>query len=418
MSRRIIAVLNWLIPLLYALDRVLRLLAIRRFLRATPPAQPERWPTVTLLSPLTHSPNDLRRALEARIALDYPGVVQHLLICDVGDQAMHHLVRTLLAAHPDWSARLILARPDLGSIASKVQKLHTALPYADGEVLVFVDDDVCLPPDALTRLVRHLEEPGVGAVFGLAQYTAWETPWSSLMSLFVNSWALPSYVPLALLTEPYTITGHLFALRQRTFTAIGGLSGMQQRVDDDHELARRVRTHGLRCVQTPLIYAVENRLAHAQAYHAQLQRWMILPRETMLPALSPRERALSTLVAAGNLLPPLAGVVALIHPRRGTLLALLGCLLCAVASYAHLERRYLGRTAPLRRWPLFLITTLITPLHLVAVSVGKPVIRWRGQLIRVQRDGRIALVERGANHVAGGKRKRGSGDGRGVGGAG
>ncbi len=65
------------------------------------------------------------------------------------------------------------------------------MPLADGAVLCFVDDDVSLPPDGLQTLVRHLGIPGVGATFGLARYSAWETPWSSLMSLFVNSWALP-----------------------------------------------------------------------------------------------------------------------------------------------------------------------------------------------------------------------------------
>ncbi len=387
--------LTWLVPLLYAIDRALRLATISRFFRRPLPPAPSVWPSITVIVPVTRSPNDLRTALAVHAGLDYPAPVQHLFVCDLGDSATQALVRDVIAAQPDWNARMLLARPAAGAIATKITKLQTALPIAQGAIFCFVDDDVCLPADALQILVRYLQVPGVGAVFGLARYTAWETPWSSLMSLFVNAWALPSYVPLSYLMEPYTITGHCFALRRDHFAAIGGLSGMAQRVDDDHELARRVRAHGLRCVQTPLIYAIENRLATAQAHHAQFRRWFILPRQTMLPQLTRRERALTALASVGNLLPPLTLILALVRRRRSSLTALASCLLLFFGSYAWLDRRYLGGGTPARRWPLLLITALLTPLQMIAASMGEPVILWRGQWLRIRRDGIVERITEG-----------------------
>lgn len=384
--------LIWLVPALYAVDRALRLLAIRAFFGRPAPPAPEAWPTLTVIVPITRSPNDLRAALTAHAQVRYPGAVQYLLVCDAADAVAQALVREQIAAHPAWNARMLMARPDTGGIATKIAKQHTALPHANGEVLAFIDDDVRLPPDAFEILVRYLLTPGTGAVFGLARYIAWETPWSALMSLFVNAWALPSYVPLTYLMEPYTITGHCFALRREVFDTIGGLEGMARRVDDDHELARRVRAHGLRCVQTPLIYAIENRLPTAQAYHSQLRRWFILPRQTMIPQLTQREQALTTLASAGNILPPLALFWALLRRSRAPLAA---CVLIFCGCYAYVERRYLGGATPLRRLPLLLITALFTPLHLLAASLGEPVIHWRGQTLRIGRDGVIEVLDKG-----------------------
>jgi ceramide glucosyltransferase len=381
-----------ILALLYSADRILRLLALRDFCRRPPPPAPTEWPALTLIQPVTRAGHDLRRALASRVGLDYPGPQQHLLVCDEGDLDCQALVRALIAANPAWPAELICVPPDVGVVASKLAKIRAALPQATGALLLFVDDDIRLPPDALRVLLPYLWLPGVGAAFGLARYEAWETAWSSLMSLFVNASALPSYVPLSYLTAPYTITGHCFALRRDVFERAGGFAGMAGRLDDDHELARRVRALGLGCAQTPLIYGVENRLATARAYHAQLRRWFSIPRLTMLPALSPRERRLTMLAALGNLLPPLAALLALIRRRPSSALAAICCLILFLACYALIDRAYLGRATPLRRWPLLLITALLTPLHILALSLGGDVFEWRGQRIRLFVGGRFEVI--------------------------
>ena len=118
------------------------------------------------------------------------------------------------------------------------------------------------------------------------------------MSLFVNANALLSYLPLTYLTEPFTVTGHCFALRHATLTAIGGFGDDPDRIDDDHELARRVRAHGLRIMQTPLLYDVTNLLDSFSAYRVQMRRWFIFPRQAMLPYLRPRGACAAERLAA------------------------------------------------------------------------------------------------------------------------
>ena len=385
-----------MLALLYLLDRTLRLLALRDFFRRPPPPDPPDWPSVTLIQPVTWGTHDLRRALVSRTTLDYPGPQQHLLVCDQADTMSQQIVRKLIAEHPAWSAELVLVAPNTGSLASKLDKIVASLPHATGDVLVFVDDDLRLPTDALRTLLPHLWLPGNGATFGLARYEAWETPWSSLMSLFVNASALPSYVPLTYLTESYTVTGHCFALRREVFAAAGGFTQMEGRIDDDHELARRVRAIGLRCVQTPLIYGVENRLSTARAYHTQMRRWITIPRLTMLPHLSAREQIATFVSSAGNLLPPLAALILLGGPRslrkNSRVGGAMACLSLFLATYALVDHTYLGSVTPIRRWPLLIITALITPLHILAISLGGDEIEWRGQRIRVRLGGGLEVI--------------------------
>lgn len=377
---------------LFALDRLLKLVAVIHFFRQPRPVAPQVWPSVTMLQPITRSQHDLRRTLATRCTLVYAGQVQHLLICDQADADSQAICHELMRRFPEWQATLVLVTPDSGVVASKIAKLTAALPQASGEVLCFVDDDVALRPDALQVLVPYALAPKAGAAFGLACYTDWATPWSSMMSAFVNANALLSYIPLAYLTEPYTITGHCFALRRSVFDAIGGLRDMHGRIDDDHELARRVRRHGLRCVQTPLVYDVENRLASADAYHAQLTRWFVFPRQTMLPDLSSNEQAVSLVGSAASIVPPLLGLLALGTRRCSTWRSLGATVALFAAVYAFCEGAFLKRRTPFRRWPQVLATALVTPLHVLIVSTAGEHIEWRGQRLRVSKGGRFEVV--------------------------
>jgi len=391
-AHRFLDRLAWALALLYGLDRLLKLLAVRVFFRRPPPSEPDAWPSVTLICPITRSPNDLRRALGARARLDYPGPQRCLLICDAADASSQAICRELMAAFPTWQAELLLVAADAGAIASKVAKQCAALPRADGDVLCFVDDDVLLRPDALRVLVPYAVGQGVGAAFGLACYTAWGSLAESLMSGFVNTSALLSYVPLAFMVEPFTITGHCFAMPRARFEAVGGLGGLAGRIDDDHELARRVRRHGLRNVQTPLVYDVENRLATLADYHNQLRRWMLIPRQTMLPSLGVRERGAMLIGSGGSLLPPLLALLALAGRRPAALAALGLSVGSFAAAYALIERSYLRRPMPARRWPLLPLLACATPVHVAFAALGDETIHWRGQRLRIERGGRYTVL--------------------------
>jgi ceramide glucosyltransferase len=364
--------------------------AVWHFFRRRRPADPAEWPAVSLLQPITCGAADLGLTLRSRLGLDYPAPIQHLLICDRADADSQRICRELAAATPAADIRLILA-DSAGPIASKIEKLRAALPMAGGDVLAFVDDDVRLRPAALRELLPYLGEPRAGSAFGLACYVNWRTWPGSAMSAFVNANALLNYIPLCYLSEPYTITGHCFALRREVFAAVGGLEGMAGRIDDDHELARRVRRAGLRNLQTPMIYDVDNDLPRWRDYGRQMQRWFVLPRLLMLPQLGRRDRLVTALGGAGNILPTISAILAALGGRRARR-GLLATALVWLATYLIGERRYLGRATPLRRWPALAVAAIVAPAQIVRGLLAGDEVYWRGQRLRIGRDGIVEVL--------------------------
>jgi len=403
--------LAWVLAAVYTLDRLLKLLAVQRFLRRPTPPAPAQWPSVSLLQPITRGASDLPGALARRAALRYAGTLQHVLICDAADDETLSFCRTWAANHPALAVQIITVDPGTAQaaypsaqsgapsqgphtptirIATKVEKLDEGLLRATGDVLAFVDDDILLRADAVEQAVRYLQQPRAGAVFGVAVYTDWRNVPSSLLSAFVNANALLSYLPLTYLAEPWTITGHFYALRREVFDAVGGLRGMEGRFDDDHELARRVMRHGLRNVQTSVLYDVDNHPDTFYDYANQMQRWFIIPKQTMAPYLTPRQQAVTLLGSGGNLLPPL--LAALTLAGRASPRPLGASLALFAAAQAFCERRYLGRTTPLHRWPLVILSALIAPLQALAALVGGDTFQWRGRRIRLHKGGRFEVI--------------------------
>lgn len=380
------------LALLFTLDRLLKFTTVIHFFRRPAPPQPCEWPSVTILSPITRGVSNLPNALACRGQLVYPGTVQHLLICDERDEESQRFCLMWQAAHPTLEGKLILVPAGENAIATKIKKLNTALPHAGGDVLCFVDDDVALRSDTLTTLIPYLFVDGVGAAFGVACYTAWHNLPTSLMSAFVNSNALLSYIPITYLTEPFTITGHCYAVRRALFETVGGLSGMAARLDDDHELARRLRRVELRSVQTPLVYDVENHFNSLGEYAKQMKRWFVFPRWMMVPQMTRWEQLATTISSLHLLLLPLLTLLMLLTRRATGWRVWGGALVLLNAVQWFCEAWYLQRHMPWYRWPLLTISALIAPLHIGAALLGNGDVVWRGQRLRLHSGGDFTVL--------------------------
>jgi ceramide glucosyltransferase len=372
---------------LYILDRTWKMATIVHFFRQPSPPAPGIWPTLSLIQPVTASSNDLRAVLTRRAKDLYPGKLEQIIVFDAEDVASQNLCHEIMDQFPAWQPRIVQVQEP--GVAMKAVKQLAGLEQATGEVVCFVDDDILLRPETLPILVCHLQK-GVGAAFGLACYTNWQTIWGGLMSSFVNSNVLLNYIPITYLTDPYTITGHIYALRRANFDAVGGLTGMAQRLDDDHELARRVIRGGLLNCQTPAIYDVDNQLSTLTAFLAQMKRWFVFPRETMLPGTSPRQKIITMATTLHNLLPGLMLLVALFQPAARTVLAV--CLLIFYAIYSWGTYVYLKSRTPLWAWPLLLLVVLILPFLILLLLFSDSTIQWRGQKIHVKRGGEYEII--------------------------
>jgi len=84
--------------------------------------------------------------------------------------------------------------------------------------------------------------------------------------------------------------------------------------------------------------------------------------------------------------------LALLTRRRSALWALGTSLTLFGTTYALCEQRYLQRHMPLHRWPLLFIVALWTPLHILWTIFLSNEVEWRGQRLRLHRDGTMEIL--------------------------
>lgn len=384
------------LSLVSIVDRAVKLGLVTHFFSRRRPVEPASWPSVTILQPVTRGVAALRTNLEARAQLDYPGRVQHILICDAADASLQAICRDVAGAHPELDMRIVRVEGHDGdgtAPATKLVKLQVALPYATGDVLCLMDDDVAPRRDNLRRLVAYLGEPHVGATFGLACYTNWDNLWSSLLSSYVNVYTLENFVSWAYLCKSMRVVGQMACYWRRPFVAAGAFTGLEGYLDDDFVLAQRLRGVGLRPLQAPVMYDVNDPAESLERYRKKFKRWIVLPRQAMAPFLTPRQNIAAFLATPATiLLPPLLGGVALVARRRIPMYALVATLGAFAAAQGVSYTRFLRHRMPLRRWPLVLYTVLATPVHAALTLLASNEVEWRGQRMRVFRDGHFERV--------------------------
>jgi ceramide glucosyltransferase len=381
------------LALLALADRIVKLGLVAHFFSRQRPDAPAAWPSVTILQTVTRGVDALRAHLEARAWLDYPAHVRHILVCDAADTDSRAVCAEMATAHPELDLRIICVGRDGMGPASKLAKLQAGLPYATGDVLCLMDDDVSPPADALCRLVTYLMQPGVGASFGLACYTNWRNLWSSLLSTYVNLYDIEFFVTWTSLCGPVRVVGQMACYWRRPFVAAGGFDELEDYLDDDFVLARRLQQAGLRPIQAPVVYDVNDPVESWRIYLVKFKRWIILPRHGMEPFLTPWQRSAAFLATPATILLPSAlGAVALVTRRRIPIIALAATLGAFALAHAILCRRFLQHPMPRRGWPLLLYTVLVTPIHATLTVLAGHEIEWRGQRMRLYRDGRFERI--------------------------
>jgi hypothetical protein len=277
--------------------------------------------------------------------------------------------------------------------APKLEKLQAGLPYATGEVLCLMDDDVAPQRDGLRHLVSYLTQKGVGASFGLAYYTNFENVWSGLLSAYVNLYDVEYFVTWTDLCGPVRVVGQMACYWRRPFISAGGFDGLETFLDDDFVLGQRLQESGLRAVQAPVVYDVNDPVDSWSGYAKKFQRWITLPRHGMEPFLTRWQRMAAFLATPATILLPTAlGVVALGSRRKIPLAALGVTVGTFLATNSVLRKRILKRETPLSHWPLFICAVLFTPIHSALMVLAGHEIEWRGQRIRLSRDGRFKRI--------------------------
>lgn len=387
--------LTKLLGLLMLAERAWKHYQVIRFFGRKPPPPHDTPELVSILQPILSGDPTMPDCLEQNLRFQSRYPREYIWLVDDDDLAGQRICEQLIARHPDMHIRLLRLPPPSEHQNPKMVKLIAGAEQATGDILCILDDDTMLPDRGLERCLPYLDQPGAGLVFGLPYYVNFSNRWSSLLSYFVDSHSLMTYIPYISVAEPFTINGMFYSLRRKVWTQVGGFEGLEQVLADDFAVAQRIRAHGYRLTQTPLCHGISTQVTSARHYLSLMQRWFIFPRESLLRHLGGRDRLV--LISLG-LLPaffPLLTLVALIaRPGRRTATYALAYFGYRFAIFAHINHAYLHDVAPWRQIWWVPLLEVAFPIQLLAALLAPQRIVWRGHIIEAEAGGGFRLVQR------------------------
>lgn len=225
--------------LLYALVRIKRIFR-KPFLFS----QLYDLPTVTVMVAAFNEEDLIEEKITNCLELNYPkNKVQFIFITDGSSDRTPELI----AKHPEIT--LLHENQRLGKMAA----IKRAMPFVSGQVTVFTDANTFLNKDALTQLVKHYQNPKIGAVAGEKKIMVNQSAdassagegfyWKYESALKKWDYELYSNVGAA---------GELFSIRTDLYQPVE-----TDTIIDDHMIAMRIAEKGYIIAYEPNAYALE-----------------------------------------------------------------------------------------------------------------------------------------------------------------
>jgi cellulose synthase/poly-beta-1,6-N-acetylglucosamine synthase-like glycosyltransferase/peptidoglycan/xylan/chitin deacetylase (PgdA/CDA1 family)/spore germination protein YaaH len=215
---------------------VIGLLAVaEKLLRRRPQPAPET-PLVSVLIPAHDEEQAIAETVCSALASDHAA----LEVIVVDDGSSDATAERATAAGAGDARLRVLQQPNRG----KAVALNLALAEAKGEIVVTIDADTAVEPDAIRRLVAHFADPEVGAVAGnvkVANRDRWITRWQALEYVTSQNLEKRAFDLLNCIT---VVPGALGSWRSAVLRDIGGLTS--DTVAEDADLTIAVRRRGWR----------------------------------------------------------------------------------------------------------------------------------------------------------------------------
>jgi hyaluronan synthase len=139
------------------------------------PGQPRSdYPTITVICPVYNEEENIARTLTQLMESAYPAEkLQAIVVNDGSTDRTFERIQEVRKKYPE----LILL--NFAESRGKRNALASGVRLATGEIVVFIDSDSFLEPDALHNMTRRFVDPGIAAVTGHCDV---ENQWTNLLT--------------------------------------------------------------------------------------------------------------------------------------------------------------------------------------------------------------------------------------------
>lgn len=213
--------------------------------------EPKKFPAVTLLIAAFNEEELIKEKAENCLSLDYPkDKIQIVFITDGSTDDSPNIIKQF--------KNIELLHED--SRAGKMAAIKRAMPYIKGEITVFTDANTFLNIEAIKELVKHYQNPKVGAVAGEKRIKVDATADASAAGegfywkyeSALKKWDYELYTSIG-------AAGELFSIRTNLYQPIDSNT-----IIDDHMIAMRIAETGYIIAYEPNAYATETASADSK----------------------------------------------------------------------------------------------------------------------------------------------------------
>jgi hypothetical protein len=294
--------IGWLALGLAALPLGLALDNLRRY---ETPAPFDGTPRISVLIPARNEERNIAEAVACVLAsrdVDLEVVVM--------DDGSTDSTPQILAAIPDTRLRVAQGGTLPAGWSGKQHACSGLAKLARYELLVFVDADVRLAPDALSRMAGFLTRENLALASGFPRQIT--VTWSEILLLPLIHFLLLGYLPLARMQASASPAfgagcGQLFIARAESYAKAGGHAAIRASMHDGLTLPRAFRRVGL---MTGLFDA--SRFAACRMYSNAGEVWEGLTKNATEGMAKPLALPVWTLILGGGAVLP--ALLILFHP--------------------------------------------------------------------------------------------------------
>ena len=212
---------------------IVGVLAIVEWLRASEPEHPDYQPLVSVVIPAHNEEAAIADTVRSVLASDYPRIE----VVVVNDGSTDRTAEILDSQFASDARVRIHHQVNRGKPAA----LNQAMAMCAGEVVVTIDADTTIDPEAIGRLTRHFVDPGTGAVAGnvkVGNRKRWITRWQALEYITSQNMEKRAFDLLNCIT---VVPGALGAWRTEAIRTAGGFAADTLAEDTDLTISLRRR---------------------------------------------------------------------------------------------------------------------------------------------------------------------------------